>query len=57
LKVADRTSDFNDVIVTSPTPRIFERSDTINSKSSINARGRDKVGMLKTQLEVEKQFS
>jgi hypothetical protein len=57
LKIEDQTSDFNDVIVTSPTPRIFERSDTINSKSSINARGRDKVGMLKTQLEVEKQFS
>jgi hypothetical protein len=53
MKVQDQFSDFNDVIVTSPTPRIIERSDTINSKSSVNAKGRDKVGMLKTQLEVE----
>jgi hypothetical protein len=51
--VKDQISDFNDVIVTSPTPRIFERSDTMNSKSSINAKGRDRVGMLKTQLEIE----
>ena len=54
MKVEDQTSDFNDVIVTSPTPRIFERSDTINSKSSINARGSNKVGMLKTQRKVDK---
>lgn len=53
MKVKDQISDFNDVIVTSPTPRIFERSDTMNIKSPINARVRDKVGMLKTQLEVE----